>query len=93
MAIIPNPTLLNHFLHYFKLFKFFFIFWLICKVLVFIGIIFMIIMGIKYAAYLPDNPGYRRNYDDIKVLHRNPFTEAPATMKQSEIDALNNNKH
>ena len=92
MSIIPNPTLLNNFLRYFKLFKFFFIFWLISKVLVFFGIIFMIIMGIKYAAYIPDNPNYRRNYDDTKVLHRNPFTEAPATMKQSEIDA-EKNKH
>lgn len=88
--ILPNPTLFRNVVYYFKLFRFFFIFWIFCQVMVFLATLFLLALAIKYAAYLPDNPNYRRNYDDIKVLPRNPFTEAPATKKQSEIDAEKN---
>ncbi len=89
MRIIPSPTPLHHLLFYFKMFRGFFILWIVCRVLVYVITIVGLILLIKYAAYLPDNPNYRRNYDDIKVLPRNPFTEAPATKRQSEIDHEN----
>jgi len=41
---------------------------------------------VKYSAYIPDNPKYRRNYDAILVEPRNPFTEEPSTIRQSELE-------
>jgi hypothetical protein len=92
MQIVPNPTLLRNIWFYFKVFKELFIFWIICRITVFVLTIAGLVLLFKYAAYIPDNPNYRRNYDDTKTLHRNPFTEAPATMKQSEIDAQKKNR-
>jgi hypothetical protein len=88
MPVVPNPSFFRNLAYYIGLGKIFIITWLICKVVTFFLVIAFLILAVKYSAYLPDNPNYRRNYDDTKVLPRNPFTEAPATMKQSEIDAL-----
>lgn len=87
MPIIPNPSLLRTIAYYLDIGKVFVITWLICKVVSFFLVFVILFLAIKYAAYLPDNPEYKRNYDAIQVLPRNPFTEAPATMRQSEIDA------
>lgn len=92
MPVIPNPTIFRNVMFYFNMFKDFFIVWLVCRVASYVITIIGVILLIKYSAYIPDNPNYRRNYDDTKVLPRNPFTEAPATMKQSEIDALRNKR-
>ncbi len=92
MRILPNPTPLRDLLFYLKMGFWFFVTWIICRVLVYVITIGLVILAIYYGAYLPDNPKYRRNYDDTKTLHRNPFTEAPATMKQSEIDAQKKNR-
>lgn len=88
MPIVPNPSFLRNLAYYIGLGKIFVITWLICRVMSFFIVGIGLFLAIKYSAYIPDNPNYRRNYDDIKVLPRNPFTEAPASMKQSEIDAL-----
>lgn len=79
MRIVPSPTPLHHFLFYFKMFRNFFILWIICRGLVFVATLILLVLAIKYAAYLPDNPNYRRNYQDIKVAPSNPFTSAPKT--------------
>lgn len=90
--IIKDDSIIQTILHYGDVFLDLFIVWLICRVMTYVLTIVALIVLIKYAAYIPDNPNWRRNYDDIKVLPRNPFTEAPAQMRQSEIDALKN-KH
>lgn len=92
MKIIPNHSIVRSLATYFDVFMDLLIVWIICRIMIFVLTIIGLFLAIKYAAYIPDNPSYRRNYDDIKVLPRNPFTEAPAYMKQSEIDALKN-KH
>lgn len=88
MPVVPDPSILRKLAYYIGLGKVFVITWIICKVVSYILVFVLLILAIKYAAYIPDNPNYRRNYDDIKTLPRNPFTEAPLQMKQSEIDAL-----
>jgi hypothetical protein len=88
MNIVPDPSLFRTLLFYFGVFKDLFIIWIICRMMVFVLTIVAFVLLIKYATYIPDNPNWKRNYDDIKVLPRNPFTEAPAQMRQSEIDAL-----
>jgi len=79
MKIVPSPTALHHIFFYFKVFRNFFILWIICRILVIMITLIAVILAIKYAAYLPDNPNYHRNYKDIKVAPANPFTSAPKT--------------
>lgn len=77
MNIIPNRSIISNFLYFLDLCKFWFLLWLFCQIMAYVITFAMLILAIKYAAYLPDNPKYRRNYDDIKVAPANPFTEAP----------------
>ena len=46
----------------------------------------VLVLVVKYSAYLPDNPNYRRNYDAILVEPRNPLTEKPSTIRQSDLE-------
>lgn len=77
MQVTPTPTITNFVLHYGGLLADFFLFWLFCRALGYIISIAGLILLIKYSAYIPSNPNYRRNYDDIKTAPANPFTEAP----------------
>lgn len=79
MKVLPNPTLLRNFLFYAKMFGGFLVLWIVMRILVVILTILGLILAIKYAAYIPDNPNYRRNYEDTKVAPSNPFTSPPKT--------------
>ena len=82
MPVIPNKTAM----YFLKMGMSFFITWVICRILVFIAVPLIIILAIKYSAYLPDNPKYNRGHDDIKVEMRNPFTEAPSTYRSGDVN-------
>lgn len=77
MNIVPDRTFISTTLYYLNVFRFLFLFWIFCRVMVYFLSFFLLILLIKYSAYLPDNPNYKRNYDDIKVAPANPFTESP----------------
>lgn len=79
MRVIPNPTLLRNVLFYAKMFGGFLILWIVLRIMVVILTIVGLILAIKYAAYIPDNQNYRRNYEDTKVAPSNPFTSPPKT--------------
>lgn len=79
MRVIPNPTALRNVIFYVKMFGKFLILWVVLRIMVLLLTILGIILAIKYAAYIPDNPNYHRNYEDTKVAPANPFTSAPKT--------------
>lgn len=84
MRVLPNPTPLRDFFFYLKMFGWFVVTWIICRILVGLITIGLVIAAICYAAYLPDNPKYRRNYEDTKVAPSNPFTSNPRTYTNTQ---------
>lgn len=79
LRILPNPTPLRDLLFYMRMGFGFLITWVICRILVYVITIGLVILAVCYGAYLPDNPKYRRNYEDTKVAPSNPFTSNPRT--------------
>ena len=82
MPVIPNPSNLRNLLFYAKMGLDLLVFFIICRVMVYIITVTLLILAIKYAAYIPDNPNWKHNFDDVKSAPANPFTEAPKTYHQ-----------
>jgi hypothetical protein len=79
MRILPNPTIFRDVMFYLRMGIWFVVTWVICRIAVYVITIGLVIAAVYYGAYLPDNPKYRRNYEDTKVAPSNPFTSNPRT--------------
>ncbi len=69
MPVIPDPSVFRKLAYYIGLGKVFVITWVICKVVSYILVFVLLILAIKYAAYIPNNKNYIRYEDMMKMQH------------------------